>query len=93
MECNNTLQQLTLAIRLLAATNREVMSADDVAVYTGLSLATVRQWAATGEVASYRKGRNLWFKRPDIDGFLLGNRRASNDDISRLADEYLRGNF
>lgn len=91
MENKNSLQALADAIRLLSVTSREVMSTADVATYVGCTPDNVRRWATSGEIAYSRKGRSLWFRKSDVDAFLLGNRRANNDEISLRAEAYLRG--
>jgi len=90
METKNSIQALADAIRLLAVTSREVMSTEDVATYVGCAPDSVRRWAANGDIAYSRQGRGLWFKKADVDAYLLGNRKANNDEISLRAEAYLR---
>lgn len=75
--------------RLLAMMTKTALTTEDVAVLLGVSAAHVRNLASAGELAHYRSGKRIYFKRSDIEDWQLQNRVASNAEINSEAATYL----
>jgi excisionase family DNA binding protein len=66
-----------------------LMTAGEVANYTGVTPATVRLWVKEGKVAAIQAGRQWRFRREDV-GRALRSEKAEPVDINKLAAEIVR---
>jgi len=57
--------------------------------YTGLSKSCMYKKTALNEVPFYKpEGKNIYFRRVDLDHWMLRNRQDSNEEISRKATKH-----
>ena len=87
---NSTLAELTKAIRMMTIVQRDVMDSEDAALYLGIEQRTLMEHARRGDVPYYPHGRRLWFRRSELDQWILTNRSASQEEIERMARAYAR---
>lgn len=71
-----------------AGTHKEVMTAQEVAEYTGYKPSYIQMLATKHEIPVYKPGgtgSKLFFKRGEVDQWLLRNRQATDEEVRRQA--------
>ena len=77
-----------LSINNLA--NKEMMTLKDTSIFTGLSESSLYKLTASKAIKFYKpNGKKIYFKRTDLDEFLLSNRILSNEDIEDEVSNFL----
>lgn len=72
---------------------KEVMSIEDVALYTGMKKSYIYKLTSVGHIPYYKPGgKYLFFKRAEIDQWLLSNRYGSADELNAEAKLYTASN-
>jgi excisionase family DNA binding protein len=67
-----------------------LLSAQETATYLGLSVSTVYKYSHGRVIPFYKpNGRDIYFKKSDLDSFLESKRYSSQDEIEAFADDYL----
>lgn len=65
---------------------KPILTLEEACKYTGLSKSYMYKHTHQGNITFYKpEGRKLYFKRTDLDEWMLRNRQASNEEISRKA--------
>jgi excisionase family DNA binding protein len=60
--------------------------------YTGLKSPTMYKHLHARRIPHYKpQGKLVYFKKDELDAWLLRNRVSTKDEISQSADEYLMG--
>ncbi len=78
-----TIKQLISVQNLL---QKEVLSLGEAAVYMQVSVSHIYKLHGNGVLASYcPNGKKLYFKRSELDGFLLRNRQSSTYELEQQA--------
>jgi excisionase family DNA binding protein len=57
-------------------TRDDVLKPEDVADLLGISRKTVLRWARDGRIPSVVAGRTVFFLRPDVDAWIVRQRRG-----------------
>ncbi len=75
-------------------TEREAMNIDDAAAFTGYSKPHLYRLVHTGDLPrrSGKKNGRLFFKRTELEEYMLRKQTHSNAQISAVADEILNRN-
>ena len=68
---------------LLAA--KEVLNLNDVAIWTGISKAHLYRLTSEQEIPHYKKGKNLFFKKSEIEEWMLENKVLTKTEIESMA--------
>jgi excisionase family DNA binding protein len=69
--------------------HKEVLNAGEAAKYLSLSQAYLYRLTSARLIPHYKPGKKLYFKRTDLDSWMLRNRQESDDDLSKKATAYL----
>lgn len=92
MEANNIEQRLERIEKLIisqAILNKSIFNIDEVAEYTGLKKLYIYRLTSKNEIPHYKpNGKNITFKKEEIDAWLLRNRQATNEEIETEAINY-----
>lgn len=87
------LERLEKIERLLESQNllqKEVLNLNDAALYLELSASHLYRLTSTGYIPFYKpNGKKLYFKRLELDQWLLRNRSTTNEEIETQAANYL----
>lgn len=68
---------------------KPILTFEEACKYTGLSKSYMYKHTHLGSITFYKPtGKKLYFKRTDLDDFMLRNRQASNEEISRKATKH-----
>ena len=70
--------------------NKGIMNVQQVADYLSISKQTVYGMTCRMEVPFYKRGKKNYFKKSDIDEWLLATRRKTREEIEMEAATYLR---
>lgn len=77
--------------RMIVIGSKEVLTIEECSVFTGLSRSTLYSKTSAREIPHYRpRGGKLYFKKSEIEEWLLQNRRKSNKEIKSIAAKYIR---
>lgn len=69
---------------------KNVLTLDEVVLVTGLSKGHIYRLTSTQGIPHYKpKGRNLYFKKDEIEEWLLRNRIATKAEIDNAASTYI----
>ena len=93
MEVNQILEKLNQLSQQLEERNllnKEVLSFKDVCQYLDLSASHLYKLTSQKAIPHFcPQGKKLYFKREDIDQWLLRNRQDSADELEAKAANYL----
>lgn len=85
MEQNEIEQRLNRIEKHLfsqSLTNKTVLNIDEVVTYTGLSKLYIYKLTSKKEIPHTKpNGKTLYFKREEIDNWLLRNRQSTKEEI------------
>lgn len=69
---------------------KQVLNFNDTCIYLELSQSHLYKLTSTGSIPHYKpNGKKLYFKREELDTWLLRNRNNSIDEIEQEAANYL----
>lgn len=69
---------------------KEILSLKEAATYIGVSYSHLYKLTSKRKIPCYcPQGKLLYFKRSELDEWLLRNRRDTQEEISQKADLYL----
>ena len=89
----NILEKLERIEKLLEtqqAMQKQVLNFNDTCIYLELSQSHLYKLTSTGSIPHYKpNGKKLYFKREELDTWLLRNRNNSIDEIEQEAANYL----
>ncbi len=69
---------------------KEVLTFDEVAIYTGLSKSYLYKLTSTMQIAHFKpKGKLIFFNKTDVDSFLQQNKVSSVKEIETQATHFV----
>jgi len=69
---------------------KDVLTLDEVSFFTGLSKSCLYKLTAAREIPFYKPhGKNLFFKKKEVEEWMTSNRQLTNDEIESVAANYL----
>ncbi len=70
--------------------SKEVLTFDEASVYSGISKSYLYKLTSTGGIPCYKpSGKLLYFHKPELDAWMLSNRKATNEEMSIKANTLL----
>ena len=92
-ELKNQIEELKSeveSIKQLFTIQKNVLNFSEVKLYTNLSTSYLYQLTSTGGIPCYKpSGKHLYFKREEVEKWLLSNRKATNIEIDELASTHI----
>lgn len=77
-------------IEKLLLNKKTVLDIDELARYANLSTSYLYKLTSTGEIPFYKpRGKKIYFKKSEIDDWLLSNKHQCQNEIDGLAEDYL----
>lgn len=77
-------------IENLLLEQKTVLNFNEVAEYTGLSKSHLYKLTSTAGIPCYKPtGKKIYFKKEEIDEWLLRNKKLSADEIDDKAENYI----
>ena len=77
-------------IEKLFLTQKNVLNFSEVKLYTNLSESYLYELTSSGGIPCYKpNGKQLYFKKQEIEDWLLSNRKATNIELDELASSHI----
>lgn len=73
-------------LSLIAA--KPVLLVEEAAIFTGFSVQHLYRLTSAKAIPHYKKDRKLYFKKSELEEWMLENRVQTNDEIERQAETY-----
>ena len=84
------LERIEKLLETQQAMQKQVLNFNDACIYLELSQSHLYKLTSTGSIPHYKpNGKKLYFKREELDTWLLRNRNNSVDEIEQEAANYL----
>ena len=78
------------SIEKLLLTQKNVLNFSEVKLYTNLSESYLYELTSSGGIPCYKpNGKQLYFKKQEIEDWLLSNRKATNIELDELASSHI----
>lgn len=89
-EILKSLEELRNMIENQGINSKEVLNMVEASKYLELSLSHLYKLTSTGLIPHYKpNGKKLYFKRSELDAWLLRNRATTKEEIDQAAADYL----
>lgn len=77
-------------IEKLILTQKNVLNFSELKLYTNLSESYLYELTSSGGIPCYKpNGKKLYFKKQEIEDWLLSNRKATNIELDELASSHI----
>jgi excisionase family DNA binding protein len=73
---------------------KEILTVKEAAAYIGVSVGSIHQYIYNDKIPCYKpvgKAGNTYFKKSELDGFMLRNKKYADYEVSEKADAKLNG--
>lgn len=87
MDIEFEIKEIKSLLKQVLANNKEIMNVQEVSVYTGIPVATI--YCKMDTIPRSKQGKRLFFRKTDIDQWLMSNHRKTNDEIEMEASNYV----
>jgi excisionase family DNA binding protein len=89
-EILSRLNEIQASIRNLREASEKPMTLDEAADYLYVSKSHTYQLTGKGLIAHFKPaGKKIFFKKSDLDAYLLRNRRASESELEEAASHHI----
>ncbi len=89
-EILKSLEELRNMIENQGINQKEVLNMIEASKYLELSLSHLYKLTSSGLIPHYKpNGKKLYFKRAELDAWLLRNRATTKEEIEQAAADYL----
>lgn len=84
------LEKIETLLTELKATGTKPFDLDEAAAYLHISKSHLYQLTSKGLIAHYKpNGKKIYFRKEDLDAYLLRNRRAAAEEIDAAAANHI----
>ncbi len=85
----NRVTALEMAIKMAGLAQKEVLTFDEAAAYTGLSKSWLYKLTSTKQIPHYKpSGKLCYFDRVELDAWIKQNRVSTSDEIEMQAQAH-----
>jgi len=89
----NTLEKLhqdVAELKGLMLAQKEVLGIDELTLYSGLSKTYIYKLMHSNKIPFYKPGgKKIYFKRSEVDNWLLSNQVSTDEELEHGVDNYL----
>lgn len=89
METKDIEQRLERIERILVIGAKEALTAAEAALFIGISESRVRHLASEKELPYYKQGKNTYFRKSEIERWMLKERVQPNSEFRAEATTYV----
>lgn len=82
-------ERLARIERLILIQSKEALTVSEVALMLGLSESRVRHLTSEKELPYYKQGKNTYFKKSEIEDWMLQDRVPTNQEIKAQATTHV----
>lgn len=88
-EIAERLQHIEALLMNISRSNHEAMTAEEVAAYLNIDIRSLYNLMSQKAIPYYKPAaKRAFFKRSEIEAWMLSNRQATNAEIRNEADNY-----
>lgn len=88
-EIRSKLENIEQLLTSQSLTNKSIFNIDEVSIYTGLSKLYLYKLTSKNGIPHYKpNGKNVYFKKEEVDSWLLRNRQSTNEELNSEAINY-----
>lgn len=69
--------------------SREVLTSKQAAKYLGVSMSNLYRLTSSNRIGYYKNAKFIYFKRTELDAWMLQNKVKSSNEIASEAETYL----
>ena len=80
-------------IESMSLAQKEVLTIDELVIYTGKSKSTIYKLTSSRNIPCYKNGKNVYFKRQEIDEWLTSRRVSTQEDLNQAALDHITHNL
>lgn len=88
-EINEIKDKLDRIERLTLLAAKPVLDIQEAVLFTGFSLGHLYRLTSTREIPHYKKDRKLYFKKSELEEWMLEQRVQTNAEIDAKAQSYM----
>lgn len=93
MNLEERLSQLEKAVLTASAVQKEILTFDEACIYMGMARSCLYKLTHSKKIIYHKpNGKMIYFKRADLDTYMLQNRIATADEIEMQANAYVFSN-
>lgn len=92
MDGENTIIELLERIERATLTNKPILTVANLTAYTGYSKDTIHRLTSKRLIPHYKREGRLFFKRDEIDRWLLADKVKTQEEIAQEAETYCATN-
>jgi excisionase family DNA binding protein len=90
MEQLHSIDRQLKEIKSMLLSQKSVLNFEEVAEFTGLSKSYLYKLTCTGGIPCYKpNSKHLYFKKDEIESWLLQNRKTTSDELEVEANSYV----
>ena len=89
MDDPQILKEIKEIKRTLLIYTKEALTTEELSVFTGLSKDRIRHLVMEKKIPYYKPKGRLYFRKSEIEGWMLSNRMAPDDEIEEQAVGYI----
>jgi len=68
---------------------KPVLTFEEACIYCGISASSMYKHTSANRIAYYKpEGKLIYFKREDLDAWMLRNRQTTEEEMAELANSY-----
>lgn len=84
----NELQEIK-NIAFFLCLKKSIFNIEETALFTGFSKSHIYKLTSTGGIPCYKRGKHLFFKKEELEQWMLSDRKATAKEIEELAINYV----
>lgn len=89
---NKLLEKIYSKISEIEIAGREVLTSKQAAKYLGVSMSNLYKLTSGNRIGYYKNAKFIYFKRSELDAWMLQNKVKSKDEITSDAQTYIATN-
>lgn len=88
---NEIMTKLDSIEKMIMIGSKGVLTIEECALFTGLAKSTLYDKTSKRQIPHYKpRDGKIYFKKTEIENWLLQNKKASNKEIDEKAEAYVR---
>lgn len=85
----DTIKNELQEIKNIVSLQKPIFNLEETALFTGFSKSHIYKLTSTGGIPCYKRGKHLFFKREELEQWMLSDRKATAKEIEELATNYV----
>jgi excisionase family DNA binding protein len=91
METIQKLNEIEALLKKQYALSKEILTLEEAVDYLSLSKSALYKLTSRKEITFYNPGgKKIYFRKAELENWIISKRIASNDEIQELSDAFLK---